>query len=474
MITLIIYDGGELLLWNGIRRNWIPHYLGTVVIAIVAALAFKSNSSAGFPFKERGPSFDVKSKHLFFKSVPFVVMAEPNWKVLRMSLDTYRAETRKSLEQLSIALEVVVPEEERAACCSNRLKFSDHLREKMQRLSDLYDHDLDVLQRLVLIPFPTTLALPNSTQSSVPALNQHRNHEGDNEEEHGFTRWSNSHNRCKLLEEQRPYDSAIQVVAHLVRDWSVGEGAPIRASIYSWCVEQLGQHYVPSQRGPVLVPGAGLGRLAWELATNLDCSVEAVESSISMAAAAHAIMHLNDDQQQSSYVTGNRFELHPYAVDAFSNEVNSLARYDAVQFPDVVPTLRRGSLSYTIGDFGYDTMLHLRNHYDAVVTCFFVDTATTVYDYLETIAMVLAPGGTWINVGPLQWHINSKVPVAIDELRMILESFCDHKSGKPVFEILHWRVDQLPVSYRNDDRHRSTRFDAYCPLRFVLRKRKRD
>ena len=42
--------------------------------------------------------------------------------------------------------------------------------------------------------------------------------------------------------------------------------------------------------------------------------------------------------------------------------------------------------------------------YDAVVTCFFLDTAPVVMDYIECIHHCLRPGGVWINLGPLLYH----------------------------------------------------------------------
>jgi carnosine N-methyltransferase len=40
--------------------------------------------------------------------------------------------------------------------------------------------------------------------------------------------------------------------------------------------------------------------------------------------------------------------------------------------------------------------------YDGVVTCFFIDTAVHVFDYLQASHRLLKPGGVWINHGPLQ------------------------------------------------------------------------
>ena len=44
--------------------------------------------------------------------------------------------------------------------------------------------------------------------------------------------------------------------------------------------------------------------------------------------------------------------------------------------------------------------------FDAVATCFFLDTAPNVLDYIEAIKHVLIKDGTgvWVNLGPLLYH----------------------------------------------------------------------
>jgi hypothetical protein len=42
--------------------------------------------------------------------------------------------------------------------------------------------------------------------------------------------------------------------------------------------------------------------------------------------------------------------------------------------------------------------------FDAVLTCFFIDTAHNVLHYLEVIHAVLKRGGLWIHLGLLLWH----------------------------------------------------------------------
>lgn len=48
--------------------------------------------------------------------------------------------------------------------------------------------------------------------------------------------------------------------------------------------------------------------------------------------------------------------------------------------------------------------------WDAVVTCFFIDTAHNIVEYLEVIARVLKPGGVCLKyisntVLALSWHV---------------------------------------------------------------------
>ncbi|KAK5138541.1 hypothetical protein LTR08_000129 [Meristemomyces frigidus] len=48
-----------------------------------------------------------------------------------------------------------------------------------------------------------------------------------------------------------------------------------------------------------------------------------------------------------------------------------------------------------------------QTYFDAVATCFFIDTAQNLLTYIETIAQCLKTGGLWLNLGPLLWHFNS-------------------------------------------------------------------
>lgn len=44
------------------------------------------------------------------------------------------------------------------------------------------------------------------------------------------------------------------------------------------------------------------------------------------------------------------------------------------------------------------------NFWDSIITCFFIDTANNVLDYIDSIYEILKPKGCWINFGPLEYH----------------------------------------------------------------------
>jgi carnosine N-methyltransferase len=42
--------------------------------------------------------------------------------------------------------------------------------------------------------------------------------------------------------------------------------------------------------------------------------------------------------------------------------------------------------------------------WDCIVTCFFIDAAPNVMEYMAAFERMLKPGGYWINLGPLLYH----------------------------------------------------------------------
>lgn len=44
------------------------------------------------------------------------------------------------------------------------------------------------------------------------------------------------------------------------------------------------------------------------------------------------------------------------------------------------------------------------DEFNCIATCFFIDCAANVVQFIETIYHILKPGGVWINLGPLLYH----------------------------------------------------------------------
>jgi hypothetical protein len=187
------------------------------------------------------------------------------------------------------------------------------------------------------------------------------------------------------------------------------------------------------------------------------------------------------------------FTIHPFATDPFTNEVTASLRFQEVEIRrtneplvfqmldttsdptsnyQLLDTKRHGSLSYTVGDFvSIYSSPRRRGYFDSIVTCFFLDTATNIYEYIATIRHALKPqGGVWINLGPVQWHEHARIQPSVDELRQLIQDTFH-------FHISHWQVDLRPIHYRNIHEKdtldhplssaTSTRFEGYRPLRFV-------
>ena len=63
-----------------------------------------------------------------------------------------------------------------------------------------------------------------------------------------------------------------------------------------------------------------------------------------------------------------------------------------------------------------------RHEWDCLVTCFFIDTAHNLMDYLQTLNRIMKIGGLWVNIGPLHWHY-SEQPAEV-QVQLSLEEVC--------------------------------------------------
>ncbi|KAK7057814.1 N2227 domain-containing protein [Favolaschia claudopus] len=204
---------------------------------------------------------------------------------------------------------------------------------------------------------------------------------------------------------------------HYIRDWSA-DGVREREKIFTPILDVLRAVDIDARaRQRVLVPGAGLGRLAWEISELGFLETTAVELSFFMNLAFRFLL----DPMSTSTV--NQHSIHPYA-HWFSHQKSSEALFRSIHFPDVVPRLSP-TLKLWEADFltlkpppaPNPDLLPIPG-YDFIVTLFFIDTSLNILTTLEHIYSLLRPGGTWINLGPLLWTAGgqSKLELSLEEV----------------------------------------------------------
>ncbi|KAF6232923.1 hypothetical protein HO173_008886 [Letharia columbiana] len=210
-------------------------------------------------------------------------------------------------------------------------------------------------------------------------------------------------------------DKARSTIRQLYRDWS-HEGAAERKACYEPVIQDVVRAFwhSPSKHDvKILVPGAGLGRLVFELCRR-GYTVEGNEISYHQLIASNWVLNHT--------VKGQQFDLYPFALD-FSNVVSREHQLKKVKVPDVHPgsaleddfghTTANAAdrMSMTAADFVvlYGDEEH-KDMFNAVVTVFFIDTAPNLIRYIETIRNCLQDGGLWINLGPLLWHFADRAP----------------------------------------------------------------
>ncbi|KXS17597.1 N2227-domain-containing protein [Gonapodya prolifera JEL478] len=220
-------------------------------------------------------------------------------------------------------------------------------------------------------------------------------------------------------------DRVRSTIRQVVRDWSA-EGRAERDATYTPIMEALDRAYAylpPSERHTVrvLVPGAGLGRLCYEIAKR-GYSSQGNEFSFYMLLTSNFL--LNRIQRPRQHV------IHPW-VHSFSHAPTAADTLAAVHVPDEVPgNLPAGvDFSMVAGDF-IDIYggVKERGQWDCVVTCFFLDTARNVCQYMDVIHSCLVPGGVWINLGPLLYHFEGSeeeptVELSLEEVQSVASQF---------------------------------------------------
>ncbi|KAG8757652.1 hypothetical protein FRC14_001763 [Serendipita sp. 396] len=209
-------------------------------------------------------------------------------------------------------------------------------------------------------------------------------------------------------------DKVRSTLKQFVRDWSE-EGRIERDQCYKPMIEALLNHFPDDSTRKtrrVSIPGAGLARLGWEVAF-LGFETQCNEFSHYMLLPSYYVLN------ETKHV--NQHTIYPF-IHSLSNIVGSESLLRGISFPDILPSsLPPGSnFSMVAGDF--EQLFGVKEHpeedeagkWDAVMTCFFIDTAKNIVNYLRVIHRILAPGGVWINCGPLLWHWENTDDISIE------------------------------------------------------------
>ncbi|KAH9474496.1 Carnosine N-methyltransferase [Psilocybe cubensis] len=284
-------------------------------------------------------------------------------------------------------------------------------KEKLEAVDKAIIANADFLHQMVDDPRIFGHEIDDDEDHSEPAPHSHSHdagtsHSHSHSHSHAQPQPGHSHSnsgptRGKYRPTEADMDKLRSTLKQLVRDWSE-EGRSEREVCYKPIKDALVKHFAkvpPEERRNlrVLVPGSGLGRLSFDVA-QMGFACQANEFSHYMLLASYFILNKTDQVKQHTF--------YPY-VHSFSNAPNRESILQAISIPDVRPSdLPAGSdFSLVAGDFEeIFANPDQKGQWNAILTCFFIDTAKNIVNYLRILHEILAPGGVWINVGPLLWH----------------------------------------------------------------------
>lgn len=267
--------------------------------------------------------------------------------------------------------------------------------------------------------------------------------------------------------------NVVQALKHYVRDWSAEGGARERDPTFPCLLRTLARLYpdrggnnnnnASAVRPRVLLPGAGLGRLGYELAAMggkpFLFSCQLLISPLSPPPGAHRqrmwraasrtdrVTYMSDDEgfevtinEWSTYMTAayRYLEAHPAPeshtfhpfLDSLSHHAMTADLQRPVTFPELDAVLTNGPSSVLLVEGDFTTVFsdddaepqQQKQQYDVIITYFFLDTARNLLSYLDTVFRLLRPGGHWLNLGPLLYGTGPWVQLSLDEIVHVSEA----------------------------------------------------
>ncbi|KAF2416956.1 N2227-domain-containing protein [Tothia fuscella] len=195
------------------------------------------------------------------------------------------------------------------------------------------------------------------------------------------------------------------ILNHLVRDWS--SGGPHKRDLGSEPILETLSALYPDREPHVkpkriLVPGAGVGRLAHEIA-----HLDAFEVTMNEISADMNIFY----RYAETLRVPETATIHPH-IDwrSYQPSMEELAR--EIMFPDV--PIDASDVLLVEGDF-VSVFENSTGQFDTIVTLFFFDTAQNLLDYLDVIHRLLRPGGVWINLGSFLYGASPFLHLSLED-----------------------------------------------------------
>lgn len=264
------------------------------------------------------------------------------------------------------------------------------------------------------------------------------------------------HDEQEYRELSRPSLSEMEkvssVLRQVVRDWST-EGAAERRQCYQPIIDELQTRFPASADTPlhtiqVLVPGAGLGRLAFEIA-KLGYACQGNEFALFMLFASNFVLN----RCRGTHL----YRLYPWCT-THTNHLTPEDQAAAVTFPDTDPSQMSVDAPFSMAAGDFLEVYTEAEQWNCVATCFFIDCASNVVQFIEAIYNILKPGGLWINMGPLLYHYadmpgEESIEPTYQHLRKIIEgvgfsfekeehglatSYCQNRAS-----MLHWSYNSV-------------------------------
>lgn len=195
----------------------------------------------------------------------------------------------------------------------------------------------------------------------------------------------------KVTPTELDMDKTHSVLKQVVREWSsVGEFE--RKDSVDRVMRELDEHFANVRSKAdvkVLVPGAGLGRLVYEICRH-GYSCQGNEYSMFMILASNFL--INRCCQVDAH------SIYPW-IHSGINHLSFADQTAAVKFPDANPQDIPQGVDFSMAAGSFLDVYQQPESWDGIVTNFFIDTAHNIVEYVEKIHAILKSDGIWINYG---------------------------------------------------------------------------